>query len=174
METLIGLCLLAVVGWLVWSLWLSDEKPNVQTELPERLKSAAIWGKEKPLRLDDPVGLSAQLDEAFLTNDGVVVLSETKSRARPVIYNSDILQLSAYKMIIERQERKAVDRMGYVRLLTGEGNMYKPVRLLDEAEVIAAVRLHEDLSSGAYKGSKCGKAGVCRSCAYKKECDEEL
>jgi len=160
----------AIVLWLVYELAIKKERAAVQTALPPELSRARIWAKERDFQCDEPVALAGRIDEAFLMQDGPVVLADGKSRAKRRVYASDVLQLSAYRFLIEQTARKKVSGSAYVRLFTPEGNEYRKVDLLDADEVIAATMLHDDLRGGRYPGKKCGKPEVCRSCAYQEPC----
>ena len=117
------------------------------------------------------VNLTGRIDEAFELPDGDLVLSDTKSRAAQRVYKSDILQVSAYKVVIEASTKKRVRDHGYIRLLTPQGNEYRRIDLLSANEVAAAYQLHDDLQQGRYPGEKCGRPAVCRGCAYRVECE---
>lgn len=167
------LLILAILGLVVWvaKVIFSPPSQSVSTELPDELKNARIWAKEKPFSTKAPIRLNGRIDEAFELPDGQIVVSDTKSRKALRVYDSDVLQVSSYRVAIQSSTGKVVADHGYVRLLTPDGNAYKRISLLDSDEVAAAYQMFNDLRSGKYTGSKCGRAAVCRTCAYKPECD---
>lgn len=144
---------------------------SVVTPLPGRLQAAKIWAKERAFAISKPVAIHGVIDEGFKLEDGTIVLSDTKSRANKAVYRSDILQVSAYKLLVESAGNSVSDR-GYIRVLSPNGNEYVPVNLLDEHEVVQAVNRYQDLRSGADVGEKCQSKALCRKCPYKAPCDE--
>ncbi len=162
-----GLLLYYLAKWLLPGIGRS-----VVTQLPGRLKDAKIWAKEHAVRTSHPVAMHGVLDEGFRLQDNTLVLSDSKSRSRRVVYKSDIFQVSAYKMIVETSTREAVSDRGYVRVLTPEGNEYVPINLMDHSQIVAAHSLYTELVSGMNPGSRCSARGMCKSCPYRAPCDE--
>lgn len=158
--------------WAVYKLFLTGKRQSLQTELPAELAGARIWAKERQFECSGDAPMVGRIDEGFELPNGDLVASDTKSRARPAIYPSDVLTVSAYKYLIEESTGKRVTEHGYIRLITPGGNEYRRIRLLDRTEVLAARQLHEDLTRGLYAGDKCGNQAICRTCAYKPECNK--
>lgn len=144
---------------------------DVRTDLPSALRHHTVWARERPFACRSPIALNGRIDECFVDRDGVLTVSDTKLRQRPEVYESDVLQLSAYRLLLEAGPRRAVSPVGYVRLITPKGNRYAPVRLLPAADVLAAADLHARLKTGREQGERCGNAALCRRCEYKVECD---
>lgn len=159
---------LAIAAWVVTRV--SQPPDRIHTELPAELQGAKLWGKERLFECDDPP-LRGRIDEAFVVSNGDLALSDTKTRTRRRVYASDVLQVSAYKVMIEASTRMRVRPQGYIRVLSPGGNAYINIRLLPKAEVVAARQLHEDLTRGLYVGDKCGNPAICAGCAYKDPCD---
>ena len=137
-----------------------------------RLTEASIWGKEKAVRTTSPVPMHGVIDEGFRLKDGTLVLSDSKSRRNRNVYRSDIFQVSAYRMIIERSLRERVSDRGYVRVLTPEGNEYVPINLMGEDQIVAAYHRYGELKSGVSTGERCESRALCRACPYKQPCEE--
>lgn len=171
MPAIMTLVLIAIL-WAIYKFFFADSIGSVATALPDELKNATIWMKEKGFEISGDIPLIGKMDEAFLLPSGMIVLSDTKSRKRKVVYESDILQVSGYKVLVEDATGKSVADYGFVRLLTPEGNAYFRVKLLSRVEVSSARQLHEDLVSGLYEGEKCGKQYICNTCAYQRECEK--
>lgn len=180
MKTLVAMLVLAGLGTIVWYLLEAlrggqgegGKAPEVGTELPPMLRGAKIWGKELKVSCRVPRRMHGTLDEAFQLESGEIVLSETKSRPRRVVHDSDIIQLSGYSVAVREGGRNRVSRVGFVRLVTPEGNVYRQVDLLDEQVVAAAHDKYRAITSGRDVGKKCGKESLCRTCLYKRECDQ--
>ena len=168
---LLAAAIFVALLWLGWRV-LYGQGRTVVTEVPERLKKASIWGKERSVKTSSSVYMHGIIDEGFRLPDGTIVLSDTKSRDRRVVHESDILQLSAYKLAIEESTGERVSDDGYVRLLRPDKNEYIPVKLFDRERVVAAYNLYHDLVKGKFSGAKCESKGLCRTCAYRGPCDD--
>lgn len=157
-------------------MWtLAPSTGDVATPIPGRLKGAKIWGKEILLKTSLPDELQCRLDEAWqLPESDEIVLSETKSRRKARVFESDILQLSAQRVVLmHARPELTVSRRGYVRVLSKEnGNSYVPVTLIDEDAVAEAARLYRALQAGSEIGERCKNSALCKKCAYKDECFE--
>jgi CRISPR/Cas system-associated exonuclease Cas4 (RecB family) len=162
---------LLAMAWLAYEAFFKQSGRSVVTYLPDELKESKVWAKEQSFDCSGDIPLRGKIDEAFQQRDGTIILSETKTRNKRKVYGSDILQLSAYKVLVEANTSRQVSNKGYVRVLTLQGNEYMPVNLLPREEVKAARQLHEDLTKGLYKGQKCENPFVCRTCAYQDPCN---
>lgn len=86
---------------------------------------------EKDVRIGGEYPLHGTLDLAMRLPNGNVVVIDTKTRNYSVAYPSDIIQMSVYRYILERQYGEKVWGYGYIRLVTpGRKIKYKKVRLL--------------------------------------------
>lgn len=179
MKTMLLLVALAAVGTVIWGLLTRGsgsrtggrEQLDVATKLPAMLAKAKIWGKEMSVACRSPRRMHGSFDEAFQLEGGEIVVSETKSRDRPVVHKSDVIQLSAYAVAVAEGGRQRVLQKGFVRLVTPSKNEYVGVDLVSADEVAAVYDKYIQLSRGRHAGDKCGKPGLCRTCLYKKECD---
>jgi CRISPR/Cas system-associated exonuclease Cas4 (RecB family) len=179
MKTMLLLVLLSVAGTLVWGYIdrLRGGKSSgfddveVATRLPGMLAKATIWGKEMTVACRSPRRMHGCFDEAFKLENGEIVVSETKSRERIVVHESDVIQLSAYAVAVAEGGKHKVNSKGFIRVVTPSRNEYVQVDLLSIAEVERAYDKFKYLASGRETGEKCGKPALCRSCLYKKECD---
>lgn len=155
-----------------WGVLSTRPRQTVQTQLPAMLEKARTWAKEREFRIGGRRPMHGVLDEAFELPDGTIVISETKSRRFKTIYKSDVLQVSAQRVLVENHQRRTVSSEGFVRLLTPQGNEFRPIKLMTADEVAQAYDLYRQLSRGAIVGDKCRAPNLCRSCAYKEECDD--
>lgn len=180
MKTMLLLLALAGAGTLLWALasFWTRSKPgdgerfsSVTTEMPAALRNAKLWAKEKSIACRTPRRLHGKLDEAFEVQEGLLVVSETKSRERPVIHRSDVIQNSAYAMTLAKSSGVNVSGTGYIRLITPQGNRFVPVELMSEQDLIRIYDKFKRIKGGQEAGDRCGKAGLCAKCEYRKECD---
>ncbi|AIJ10649.1 Hypothetical protein ETEE_p1058 (plasmid) [Edwardsiella anguillarum ET080813] len=88
----------------------------------------------------------------FKTKRGILIILDTKSRGAHRIYSSDIIQLSAYQLILKHQYSYPVAKYGYVRTVVedayGEKVRYLKVKLLSDREVIKLWQRYQDIHSG--------------------------
>lgn len=170
---LVIVALLALAGLWLWVL--APTPRDVSTAVPGRLKGAKIWAKELYVKTSRPDEMQCRLDEAWqLPETDEIVLSETKTRRQARVFDSDILQLSAQRVVLmNARPDLTVSKKGYVRVLTKEnGNSYVPVNLVDEESVARAAELYRALQAGENVGERCKNRALCTKCAYKEPCNE--
>ena len=161
----------------VWSLtrhrWL---KRREQAWLPQDLKSARLEFAERGFYTRWPFRLYARIDRAYRTPDGVLVLTELKRRFIRQAYQSDVVELSAQRLAIERGARMSVAATGFVVVEhpeTGERTPI-PVTLLRENELSALRLRYELLVDGTVPPDRRNELRVCRYCAYADRCQPDV
>lgn len=172
-----ALWLLAIAGAIAlvgtWALTRRHRlKQEEQAWLPEELKTARLEFAERTFYTRWPFRLYAKIDRAYRTQDGSLVLTELKRRFRRQAYPSDVVELSAQKLAIERGARYRVAAKGFVVVEhpgTGERTPIA-VTLLPEAEIVALGRRHRLLVDAIVAPDKLNDARLCRSCAYVDRC----
>lgn len=178
MKTMMVMLLIAAVGTGLWaylaSRWSSrrddQQYGNVSTELPARLKGAKVWAKEKDIACRMPRRIHGRLDESFELAGSEIIVSETKTRKKPVVYRSDVIQASLIGLTLANGSAKSVSGTGYIRLITPGGNKYVEIKLLPEAELVSIYDSYKRISAGLEPGDRCANRALCASCEYKKEC----
>lgn len=137
----------AVVSWLDRRRHQDSEFVHAwanEENMPDELRWGSIYMNEQTISIADPVHLRARVDQVYLTQNNVLVISDTKTRRLHRAYESDILQLSIYALILRHQVSIPVARHGYVRSVIFDGNerrsvRYHKVRLLSDREVLSRV-----------------------------------
>ncbi len=82
---------------------------------PRELRAAELMYIEKRFRIRRPIHLVAQLDRAYRAPDGALVLVELKTRwGGPQL--SDIIQMSAQRMVVEGETGQPVAKHGIVMI----------------------------------------------------------
>jgi hypothetical protein len=110
--------------------------------MPYELRSCRLEINENLAFCVSPVPLHGRVDQAFLNPSGKLLIVDTKKRSHIEIYKSDIIQLSAYRVILSncriRNEFKRYDVLsyGYVRLVVGDLVQYHRIDFLSQDEVI--------------------------------------
>ena len=91
-------------------------------------------------------------------------------------YSSDVIELSAQRMVIEKGTGERVSEIGYVlaQNLSGKHRSAHKVRLLPGGEVIALARRREAILKGRIVPRYTGSQGLCSHCAYRAECKPGL
>lgn len=126
-------CLLAVPITLKradW--WRRDQTDDIdrwreEENLPLMLRSAAVVMNERSISMEHPVKLTGRVDQVYQTPKGVLIPVDSKSRKNHTVYNSDIVQLSLYAMILLHTVDSPVSRTGYVRTVVRD-KAYRSVR----------------------------------------------
>ncbi len=121
------------------------------------------------------VALIARVDRVYRLN-GLLHLAEFKTRKRAVAYSSDVIELSAQRLVVEKSTGERVSDIGYVLAKgpLGERRSVHRVRLLPRADVIALARRREAILNGRAVPRYASSLGLCSDCAYRTECKSEL
>lgn len=140
---------------------------------PSDLRDAELIYLEERFNTSDPVRLSARLDRAYRMPSGLVVLLELKTRSVNRVYPSDVIQLSAQRLALERKTGQAVAHHGYVvaQMPDGARKVHR-VQLVSGEAVVALVRRREAILTGRSDPRPAASVGVCRACAYRSLCPD--
>lgn len=142
---------------------------------PSDLKDAELLYLEKRFDVSEPVRLSAKLDRAYRMPSGPIVLLELKTRNVNRAFPSDVIQLSAQRLALERRTRQVVANHGYVVAQTPDGAREAHRVLLVSGEaVVALVRRREAILAGRINPRPAASVGVCRTCGYRSVCQGRL
>lgn len=142
---------------------------------PSDLKDAELIYLEKRFDVSEPVRLSTRLDRAYRTPSGLVVLLELKTRDVNRAFPSDVIQLSAQRLALERKTRHVVAHHGYVVVQMPDGaREAHRVRLASGEAVVALVLRREAILAGRINPRPAASVGLCRTCAYRSICSDRL
>lgn len=149
--------------------------------MPPLLRESRILLSEADVSTDFPWPLHGRLDQLFLyerLDTGLLV--DTKSRKAHRIYFSDVIQLSVYKVIIERRALHYLGRKliihptGYVRFpgVISADDVYVGTPLLSAAQVVQLARRHEQLRTHGLSAqpNRCNIEIICTSCPERNDC----
>jgi CRISPR/Cas system-associated exonuclease Cas4 (RecB family) len=165
---------------LVMCLWLGTRKARhrrtEQAWLPVELRHARIEFAERYFYAKRPVRLIAKVDRVYKDESGTLFVTELKRRVKTQAYLSDVVELSAQKVAIERGGRRAVAEVGFVVIEHPVTQKRTPiaVRLLREQEIVDLAQHYVRLVDGGAMPDKANVAGLCRSCAYADRCRPEV
>ena len=168
--------LLAIAGLMVWKMarnWRA--RASERHWLPRELQHAQLAFAEKTFRTWQPIGLIARADRGYRLR-GELHLAEFKTRTRAVAYSSDVIELSAQKLAIEKITGERVSEIGYVLTQDplGKRRSVHKVRLLPRADVIAVATRREAILKRRVVPRYTSSQGLCDDCAYRAECKPEL
>ena len=122
------------------------------------------------MRIDEPIPIHGTPDAVWIDKDGVLIVGDYKSRTSCKVEDSDIIQLSVYKVLLERTQRRHVSNMGYVHF---KNRCRVRVKLLDEKTVIALYDQYQKIVRGKIKAKQTNKSGYCQHCSYSKICKDK-
>ena len=109
-----GLMIGAIVAAVSAATVRAAELPAAELPAAE-LRAAELMYIEKRFRIRRPIHLVAQLDRAYRAPDGALVLVELKTRwGGPQL--SDIIQMSAQRMVVEGETGQPVAKHGIVMI----------------------------------------------------------
>lgn len=178
---LLALCLLLLLTHLRVARQDTDlsYEHEERSLMPSELASAKLVLSEALHRCETPDRLVARLDQTFLTLQGILVPLETKTRARPVVYESDRVQLGVVAVVLANADhafrRHPVATHGYVRLVTPEGVRYRRVDLPSTEEVLALARRRRELQAGrGGQPSPANHPALCPRCPSRARCPQPL
>lgn len=121
------------------------------------------------MRIDEPIPIHGTPDVVWIDRDGVLIVGDYKSRTSCKVHDSDIIQLSVYKVLLERTQCRPVSNIGYVHFK----NSRACVKLLDEKTIIALYDQYQKIVRGKIKAKQTNKSGYCQHCSYSKICKDK-
>ena len=144
--------------------------------LPTELRSASVVLSERDLSTTMPVPLHGRCDQVF-DNGRFLYVVDTKRRKKPAVYLRDVIQLSVYRVILERESQRligyhrSVSPTGYVRV-TGYGTTsYLQVKLLTTTQVVALWNRYWELKTRkAAANPRVAVVQVCSACDQAPRC----
>jgi len=170
------LLLLGIAGLIAWKVARTlQARTSARLWLPLELRQAELAFAQKTFRTSQPIELSARADRAYRLK-GELHLIEFKTRASARAYASDVIELSAQRLVIEANTGVQVSDIAYVLAQdpSDRRRSVKRVRLLPRANVIAVARRREAILTGRVVPKYASSPGLCGYCAYRAECKPQL
>ena len=167
--------LVVIAGLMAWKMARSSRARAAERRwLPRELQHARLAFAEKTFKTWRPIRLIARADRGYWLN-GQLYLAEFKTRTRAAAYSSDVIELSAQRLAIEKSTGERVSEIGYVLAqdLLGKRRSVHKVRLLPRAGVIAVARRREAILKGRVVPRYTSSQGLCSHCAYRAECNPD-
>ncbi len=117
-------------------------------------------------------GLVAKPDRGYGVG-GVVTLVDLKTRSRHKVHRSDVVEISVQRVAVEADLGKQVSTIAYVVTETpDQTRKWHMVSLLSNDEVFAIKERRQRILDGRSIAHPTPRKGLCRHCAYQKECDD--
>lgn len=170
MSLLITSSVLAVVVCL-W-LWYASRRNTLSPwPTPHAPVGARLAFVETVFRTEHPIALTARIDRAYRMNDGSLVLVELKFRPRNVVYDSDVVQLSAQKVAVEQATGMQVASYAFVSVCHRSRWHSTRVDLLDMDQVVALAIRRQHILDWRIPPRGSPSKRLCAECAFARECD---
>lgn len=173
-HTRVVLVMAALIALAVIYLWWSRRRaPGEERWLPRELRAAELAFSEKRFA-SRRHGLVARLDRAY-RKDGRLHLVELKTRNHHAAYDSDLIELSVQRVVLQEQTGEPASDVAYVAVQKLGHGAPRPirVRLLDEKEVEALRRRWFEVRDGrGPAAAPAERQGVCRNCGQRTHCQE--
>ena len=170
----IALCLIFAAG-----VWRVRQRSALRTAehawRPDALRNATIAYAEQKFFTKQPFPLVAKIDRAYRTADRLV-LTELKRRSKCRFFPSDVVELSAQKLAIERSTSEQVGAQAYVVVEDPQTLARTPiaVTLLGEQAIVGLARRHAQVMKGSAVAQKANVLALCRACTYADRCRPEV
>jgi len=174
--TALVIVLLGYAAFLFWSKRRRKRKATAffrEENTPKELQESTLYGSEQNISCEKPVPLIGTYDQLYQRPDRRLIVTDTKTRGKPHVYDSDVIQLSAYKVILENSKefsKRQVDNHGYMRLVCNGVTHYKKVDLMTEEDIVALYERREALYAGTTVPNKANTPGKCSNCHQLAHC----
>lgn len=145
--------------------------------LPESLQGARLLLSENNISTSIAAPMHGRVDQVFLTATNWLVPVDTKRRRTQKVYLKDVIQLSAYRFILERSSKELfgvalpVSSVGYLRSVWNGQATYLPVKLLNSVQMINLwARYHELKRHKLAAKPRVPEPFACMKCPKKDNC----
>jgi hypothetical protein len=122
------------------------------------------------LKITDPVPLCGKPDVVWETYDGTLIVGDYKSRKNQQVYQSEVIQLSVYKLLVEKTQNRPVADYGFIHF---QNRRMVKVFLMKEKEIIALHRRYWKVKDGRIKPCMTDAKNYCRYCSHNDKCCNE-
>lgn len=134
-----------------------------------RRRSLSVYFTERPMEMTDPIAVCGTPDVVWIEKrTGTLIVGDYKSRASQQVYDSDVIQLSVYRLLLRHSQRKPVADYGFIHFHNGRR---KRVKLMNERDVIRLYERYIDLITGKATPKRVCRPGYCRYCSHVRLCN---
>jgi len=140
---------------------------------PREIRKGEVFLSEDYIQTDIPVKLNGKPDFVYKNRNNLLTVVEVKNRANPIIYESDIIQMSTYATILKNSNDFTdyrVNPNGIMCFINNGNQTYKKVSLLSDRKIIKLHNRYLNIMKGSNIAKKAPHKGLCKYCGFKKEC----
>lgn len=170
--TILAIIILLVFGFIGLNALRKENRRKwiLAENMPQELRTAKLVASEKYFSTARPRKMHGTLDQLYrLMKSDEHVLLDSKTRVRWVVYKKDIVQLSVYRLILQRNGFKVAD-YAYSRIVTPHGVKYMASKLLSEQETIAEYDNAKLVVTGQKEPKVAENKRMCKGCAQQPNC----
>ena len=163
---------------VVWSVWRYKKVMEIRLQeeswLPARLQEATLKYSEKKFFDGGLYPLVAQVDRAYQTLDGDIILVDFKRRTAKQAFESDMVEISAQRVTLMANGVTPVSRLAYVVVIDPSTDVKTPIpiQLEDEDKIRDRQRQLIAIWDGTLMPSSTHTAGICRRCGHASYCNK--
>ena len=142
-------------------------------KLPAELRRAKLAYAEQLFRSVGTVSITAKVDRVYRNAAGELVLLELKTRRTPRAYPSDVIELSAQRVVVMAQTGEIVASHAYVIVESPDGRRLacNRVALMSEEEVTALALRRQSLLARGGEPRYASSPRLCKTCSFLTECN---
>lgn len=127
-----------------------------------------IYFIEYSMKIDSPIPICGTPDVVWIDRKERLIVGDYKSRYNGKIFDSDIIQLSVYRLLLEQTQRKKVAEFGFIHFKNGQK---VKVNLLSKDEVIKLYKRYQGITDGTIEPRCTKNPTYCQYCRYAGSCD---
>ena len=148
---------LIVVAVIIIYWWFRQKrKPKLSPYMLERF-----------LKITGPVPLCGKPDVVWESSDGTLIVGDYKSRENQKVYESERIQLSVYKLLVERTQNKPVAEYGFIHF---KDKKMVRVFLMKEKEIVELYHRYWKVIEGDLEACAASSKNYCQYCSHRLEC----
>jgi CRISPR/Cas system-associated exonuclease Cas4 (RecB family) len=168
-----ALILAVAIGFASWVMAVRRAAAAERCQRPASLRDAELVFVERQFRSSGRRPVVARVDRVYRKPSGILVLVELKTRASPVVTQSDVIQLSAQRLAMEAELRATVAAEAYVLVPRGHRGTSLtplPVSLMARQEVEDLMRRRDALLRGLVEPRWPASDRTCSTCGFRDRC----
>lgn len=149
-----AMALLAIIGYIAWD----RRRPKV-------------FSREKTYSIRKPFALIGAPDLVLQKKGGLLEIQDLKTRTSARVFESDKIQLSLYRLLVERATGRKVSDEGFIRIRGAGGERMMAVRLMGTEELERLHQRYWDVLEGNCPARHAPAKKLCESCGFhQKQC----
>lgn len=128
-----------------------------------RKAKLSIYLTDHYMKINEPIPICGTPDVIWIDQAGVLIVGDYKSRQSCKVQQSDIIQLSVYRVLLEHTQRRSVSNEGFVHFKNGR---WIRVKLLDERAIIALYQKYQNILDGKGNARCTHNSNYCQYCSH--------